>query len=316
MIGRAPRSVRPRRTAGTPTPWQRALAAGALAGLLGGSAACGTGGTSDPDTAMTATAPTTGAPTTGAPTSSGPVAPAVDTAALLTALQHAGASADVYLDAVVLAPDSAVLLATPETDRPVPSASLAKLLVVQQLLARIGAGTIDPDAATLAQLEQAITRSDNGAMNALWVDWDGAALVRQAAAEFGLDATVPPEEAGQWGNTPTTAADMARFLAAVAADPGPAGSATLLRWMRATTDVAADGFDQRFGLLSGTAGPRVAAKQGWACCLEGRRQLHSAGVLGDGRVVVVLADAPESLSYAQTRAVLDEAAAALVAGTA
>ena len=98
--------------------------------------------------------------------------------------------------------------------------------------------------------------------------------------------------------------------------PGVPGSATLLDWMRGATDVAEDGFDQRFGLLAGAAGPDVAAKQGWACCLDGRRELHSIGVLGDGRVVVLLTHAPQDVGYPEVRAVIDEAAGLLVARTA
>ena len=80
--------------------------------------------------------------------------------------------------------------------------------------------------------------------------------------------------------------------------------------MRATSATAADGFGQGFGLLAGTAG--VAAKQGWMCCVDGRRQLHSAGVLPDGTVVVLLGDFPASTSWGRARAALDSAAGALL----
>jgi hypothetical protein len=44
------------------------------------------------------------------------------------------------------------------------------------------------------------------------------------------------------------------------------------------------------------------------CGVDGRRQLHSADVLGDGRVVVLLGDFPASTSWAQSSAALDRAA--------
>ncbi|MGY1721356.1 hypothetical protein ACI8AG_20165 [Blastococcus sp. SYSU DS0552] len=82
-----------------------------------------------------------------------------------------------------------------------------------------------------------------------------------------------------------------------------------------STIAAADGFDQRFGLLAAGAGG-AAAKQGWMCCVDARRQLHSAGVLDDGRVVVLLGDFPASSSWAQAASALNVAAAATRTGTA
>jgi hypothetical protein len=87
--------------------------------------------------------------------------------------------------------------------------------------------------------------------------------------------------------------------------------------MQSTTATAADGFDQAFGLLAADAGSTgaVAAKQGWMCCLDDRRQLHSAGVLADGRVVVLLGEFPAGTSWTDARAALDAAAAAAITGS-
>ena len=90
-------------------------------------------------------------------------------------------------------------------------------------------------------------------------------------------------------------------------------TATLLGWMRSATDTAADGFDQTFGLLPGRAGNGVAAKQGWMDGAGDGRRVHSAGVFADGTVVVLLGDFPRSTSWADARAALDAAAAAVVA---
>nr|WP_275586434.1 serine hydrolase [Geodermatophilus normandii] len=159
-------------------------------------------------------------------------------------------------------------------------------------------------------MERAIVRSDDGAMSVLWDRHDGAALVTAAAAGAGLTATAPPAVAGEWGEATTSAADVATFLAGLATTSGSAPAAPLLGWMQTTTATAADGFDQVFGLLQGAAG--VAAKQGWMCCVDGRRQLHSAGVLPDGRVVVLLGDFPTSTSWARARSALDAAAVAVL----
>jgi len=78
--------------------------------------------------------------------------------------------------------------------------------------------------------------------------------------------------------------------------------------MAQATARAADGYDQRFGLL---ALPRpVAAKQGWMCCVGGQRHLHSLAVVGR-RVVVLLSETPRSVGYDAGRAALTAAAAAL-----
>jgi hypothetical protein len=237
----------------------------------------------------------------------------VDTVAVLGGVGTATSTVGGAVGAVVLDPLGRTLVQTPDAERPIPSASLVKLLVVQQLLARGGPAAWD--AGTLGRMERAIRSSDDGAMNALWSTFDGPALVRAAAATFGLTGTAPPADPGQWGEATTTAADVARFLSALALNPAAPDSAALLGWMRAAAPVAADGFDQTFGLLSGSAGAGVAAKQGWMCCVGGRRHVHSAGVLGDGRVVVVLGELPTRVGWRGAAAVLDEVTAVLEAGT-
>ena len=202
------------------------------------------------------------------------------------------------------------------------TASLVKLLVVQQLLARDAAGTLTLDDDDLALVEQAVEASDDEAMSALWVQFDGAELVTTAAEEFSLTGTAAPETAapetaGQEGQATTTAADCATFLAGLGEHLSAADLTTLVGWLQSTTGTAAGGFAQDYGLLSADAGNTgaVAAEQGWMCCVDGSRQLHSAGVLADGRVVVLLGEFPTSTSWADAQAVLDAAAAAVVSGT-
>ena len=240
----------------------------------------------------------------------------VDVAEVLDEVAAAATGARGRLAVVVLDADGRPVVRSPEADRPVYAASLVKLLVVQQLLAREAAGLVTLDPGTRQAMEQAITASDDGAMNLLWDAHDGAALVRAAAADFGLTGTAPPAEPGQWGQATTTASDVARFLAMLADAPEGSDSAVVLGWMRAATAIAADGFDQTFGVLSGGVDGGVAAKQGWMCCVDGYRQLHSVGVLADGRVVVLLAEAPGSSSWGQLAQAVDGATSALVAGTA
>jgi len=239
----------------------------------------------------------------------------VDRAAIQAAVDAAAAEAGGNIAVVVLAADGDELVVGDGATDEQYTASLVKLLVVQQLLARDEAGTLALDDDDLALMQQAVEASDDDAMSTLWVRFGGAELVTAAAEQFSLTETAPPETAGQWGESTTTAADYATFLAALDDSLDAADAATLTGWMQSTTDTAADGFDQDFGLLAADSGAgTVAAKQGWMCCVDATRQLHSAGVLSDGQVVVLLGDFPTGTSWTQARAALDAAAQAVVAG--
>jgi hypothetical protein len=81
----------------------------------------------------------------------------------------------------------------------------------------------------------------------------------------------------------------------------------------AAPPVAADGFDQLFGLLGTGDRATVVAKQGWMCCHNRRFTLHSAGLLGaEGRyVVALLSTQPRGLGWERARDNLTAAAGAL-----
>ena len=217
---------------------------------------------------------------------------------------------------VVVLDGSGAELASTRADETHWTASLAKLFVVQQLLERDEAGAVTLDDGDLVAMQRAVELSDDQAMNALWVEFGGSALVTAAAEEFGLDDTAAPERAGRWGETTTTARDYASFLADLGEHLSDADLATLTTWMQSTTPTAADGFGQSFGLLSAQADTNgaVAAKQGWMCCLEGTRQLHSTGVLTDGRVVVLLGEFPEDTSWTAAQTALTDTAEQVVEG--
>jgi CubicO group peptidase (beta-lactamase class C family) len=192
--------------------------------------------------------------------------------------------------------------------RPFPAASMVKLFLAEDVLhrARTGALTLTP--ADLLLLAEMIRRSDDPAASAVWVRFDGARAVRDVAARYDLVGTEPPLRPGWWGEAMTTARDLARFLSLLPTLAHPEDAATLTDWMRGATPIAADGFDQRFGLFGVLPG-EPAVKQGWMCCVGGLRHLHSVAVL-DGRVVVLLSEVPRAVGYDQARAWLGAAAAA------
>jgi hypothetical protein len=193
--------------------------------------------------------------------------------------------------------------------RPFPTASMVKLYLAEDVLHRARAGrfALTPD--DLGLLEWMIRSSDDPAASALWVRFGGAQAVVDVAARYGLTGTAPPAVPGQWGQAVTTAGDLARFLTRLPVTAHVADAATLLGWMRGATPFAADGFDQRFGLF-GTVPGTPAVKQGWMCCVQGFRHLHSVAVVGS-RVVVLLSEVPRSIDYDRGRATLTAAAAAL-----
>lgn len=236
--------------------------------------------------------------------------PPVGTLAVMVARQHVSA-AGLSIPAAEARTTRTIAAAAgnASADRPFPTASMVKLFVAEDVLHRARAGvlTLQPDDPAL--LQEMIRSSDDPAASTLWVRYGGGQMVADVARRYGLAGTAPPARPSQWGETTTTARDLARFLALLPTVAHPDDAATILAWMQAATPSAADGFDQRFGVF-GTAPPETAVKQGWMCCLEGNRHLHSVGVL-DGRVVVLLSEVPRATGYDEARAALSAAAAAL-----
>jgi hypothetical protein len=196
-------------------------------------------------------------------------------------------------------------------DRPFPTASLVKLFVAEDVLHRARMGLLPLTGEDLVLLQDMIRRSDDAAASTLWVRYGAGRMVADVAARYGLTGTAPPASPGQWGSTITTARDVACFLARLPGVAHPADASALMVWMRTATPVAADGFDQRYGLL-GTVPGLPAVKQGWMCCLGGKRHLHSVGVVG-ARVVVLLSEVTRSVGYGAAATALSAAAAVLPA---
>jgi hypothetical protein len=194
-------------------------------------------------------------------------------------------------------------------DRPFPTASMVKLFMAEDVLHRARAGVLVLQPDDRALLQEMIRSSDDPAASTLWGRYGGGRMVADVARRYGLAGTAPPTRPSQWGETTTTARDLARFLALLPTVAHPDDAATIFAWMQAATPRATDGFDQRFGVF-GTAPPETAVKQGWMCCLGGNRHLHSVAVAGR-RVVVLLSEVPRSVVYDEARAALTTAAAAL-----
>ena len=191
---------------------------------------------------------------------------------------------------------------------PIAAASLTKLYTVVDILDRAAVGEIVLTDADRGWIERALTVSDDNAMNALWSRFGGVATVTGAIASAGLGDSRPPSDPSQWGEAVVSARDVVLLFDHMLTDMSSADRDLVMGALTATTDVAADGFRQDFGLLAPPRRPGVAAKQGWMW-FGSTFYLHSAGTLGpDGRYVVAIQST--SRSSAVARATIDRAAAA------
>lgn len=190
--------------------------------------------------------------------------------------------------------------------RPFPSASMVKLFMAEDILHRARTGDLVLDGEDYDLLRRMLRRSDDDAASRLWVRYGGNRMVLDTARRYDLPGTGPTPVPGQWGQVTTTASDLARFLSLVPVVAHPVDAAMFFGWLRDATPVAADGFDQRFGLFGAVEG-ETAVKQGWMCCVDDRRHVHSVGVV-DRTVVVLLSELPPTVGYDAARAALSAAA--------
>ncbi|WP_243789083.1 serine hydrolase [Saccharopolyspora gloriosae] len=190
------------------------------------------------------------------------------------------------------------------------TASLSKLLVAVDVARRHTEGMPVADA-DVDLIRRALSISDDAAMNALWDRFDGAGAISRLAVRYGLTRTRPPEVPGNWGGTETSARDVATVLAQIPTLPA-AERDLLLGPLDAAPRTAAEGFDQGYGLKDSTR--PVAVKAGWMCCDDGRRTVHSAGLIGPDRryAVALLSTQPTSKSYSEASEVVTEAAEPLL----
>jgi hypothetical protein len=181
------------------------------------------------------------------------------------------------------------------------SASVPKALVAESLIRRSRSGVITLTANDRALLEKMVTQSDDAAMSSLYVKFGGLGMVTEVIGRYGLSEIGGPPVAGYWGMFQITAHDIVKFYDGVL-DGGlqPADRTYFVDLMRRATPFGSDGFDQFFGIPRGLPNQVWGVKQGWMCCQEGKRRLHTTGILGaDNRfAVAVLSTVPDTSSYA------------------
>jgi hypothetical protein len=187
--------------------------------------------------------------------------------------------------------------------------SQVKLLIALDVLARDNQEV--PEDATKQELHQLLARSDDQIANRLWTAGGGPAIVTRMVSRLGLSGTRPPGDPGEWGDTLITAQDMVTVYRYIADRlPGPDRD-VILTALADTSKIAADGFDQHFGIPDGIPHTRRAVKQGWGTS-DSQAVMNSTGLVGpDLRYVVILVASVPVESYSTLPAVITAGARAL-----
>jgi hypothetical protein len=201
------------------------------------------------------------------------------------------------------------VLASENADQPVASMSVVKLLIALDVLARDNWAA--PDPGTQQQLHQMLANSDDQIANDLWTAGGGPPIVTRMASLLRLTGTRPPDDPGEWGDTMITPQDMVTVYRYVTDQLPKNNQDLILGALSGVPKVAADGFDQYFGIPDGMPNTSWAVKQGWGTS-GSQAVMNSTGLVGPGwrYAVVVLAAAPAN-SYATLPATVTAAAGAL-----
>ncbi|MFZ0121295.1 MAG: hypothetical protein WAN20_05860 [Pseudonocardiaceae bacterium] len=275
-------------------------------------------------TRLSTPTPTTRAPTITTPVASDDTAPAAPVAAVTPPADQATTAAttakqaDHAMHAVlpkvqdgfeVFDLQTGTVLTSNNAGQQFAAMSVVKLLIALDALARDN--WVIPDGATQQQIRQMLADSDDEIADGLWTAGGGPAIVTRMAGRLGLTGTQPPDDPGEWGDTLITPRDMVTVYRYIAEQvPGPDRD-LLLGALSGAPRIAADGFNQYFGIPDGMPHTTWAIKQGWGTS-GSQAVMDSTGLVGpDLRyVVVVLASAPAN-SYSTVPAAVTAGAGEL-----
>lgn len=187
------------------------------------------------------------------------------------------------------------------------TASLVKLLIAIDTLERSR-----DKAATADRVDSMLRTSDDDVASALWVAGGASAIVARMAERIGLADTRPPEDPAMWGYTRTTARDVAAVYNYLLREAPDRQRDVIVTALAGTSERAADGWPQHFGIPAATPGP-WAVKQGWSNTGT-QRTVHSTGLVGQDwrHVVVLLVESPLRTSWAALRDAVTSAARTVV----
>ncbi|HEX6358523.1 hypothetical protein [Actinophytocola sp.] len=237
------------------------------------------------------------------PATSPEVGPRLDPQPLLAAAQ--GIEPNTTLGAVVFDRVTGRELLAMDPDRQFRSASLVKVLIAIDALRSGGANPMERQ-----RIANMLSTSDDGIASSLWVKY-GPDIVPRMAATLGLQHTEAPEVAGKWGEVKVTARDMVRVYQYVMDNLLPEDHKLIVDALARASEVAADGFNQFFGIPHGL-NTQWAIKQGWGNNSTAM-VLHSTGLVGGGYryVVILLTEHPLGSGWRRAAESVTAAAGAL-----
>jgi hypothetical protein len=226
------------------------------------------------------------------------------------ALDKAGAN--IQYGAAVLDRSTGQIRATAGGTTPFYAASVVKLYTVVAILHRVETGDVTLDDSTTDEIQRALSRSDDGAMDALWSNFGGPDTVSEAIALAGLKDSAPPDDPSQWGEATLSARDVIALYDYVLTSMSPSSRELIMNDLLDAQDTGADGFNQAFGLLASPRAPATAAKQGWMW-YGSDLYLHSTGAFGPGEryVVAVLTKNPASAGQSAAETTVTKATAGI-----
>jgi hypothetical protein len=201
------------------------------------------------------------------------------------------------------------ILVSQNADQQVAAMSVVKLLIALDVLARNN--WAPPDAGTQQQLHQMLANSDDEIANQLWTAGGGPAIVTRMASLLRLTGTAPPDDPGEWGDTRITPQDMVTVYRYLADQLSQSDQDLILGALSDAPKIAADGFDQYFGIPDGMPNASWAIKQGWGTS-GSDAVMNSTGLVGPNwRYVVIVLSAAPVRSYTTLPTVVTAAAGAL-----
>lgn len=200
-------------------------------------------------------------------------------------------------------------LTSQDAGRQFASMSVVKLLIALDSLA--SGNWTTPDEVTQLELHRMLADSDDGIASNLWSANGGPAIVTRMVDLLGLTGTQPPDDPSRWGNTLITAQDMVTVYRYITDQLSHPARDLLLGALTDAPQIAADGFDQHFGIPDGMPNTTWAVKQGWGTS-GADAVMHSTGLVGaDLRYVVVLLVSAPAKKYSTVPGVVTAGAAAL-----
>ncbi|MFI6040344.1 hypothetical protein ACIA8C_01850 [Nocardia sp. NPDC051321] len=213
-----------------------------------------------------------------------------------TAIQAVSPGTEVGIDVIDIS--SGTTLVGLNLDQPFYTASVVKLLIALDAMNQQG---WQPDSDIAARLRTMLSASDDNIADALWDENGGDSIVARMIDAIGLTATLPPADPEQWGETVTTARDVAavyRFL--TTAVPAPSRD-LVIGALHEASKISADGTDQYFGIPDGLTGLGWAVKQGWMS-MDTSTTLDTTGLVGPSATqlpyaVVVLTAQPAGTDW-------------------